>query len=170
MIRRPPRSTRTDTLFPYTTLFRSVLLGDSYTSSNVFDSVQFRGAQLASDDEMLPYSQRSYAPVVRGVAASNARVEIRQDGNLIYAVNVAPGPFLINDIVPNRMSGDLEVAVIEADGTVQRYRPASTAVETMLRPGLWRHQISAGGRRNGSDQNRSGSRTEKRGVGTGRFS
>src|SRR3546814_7563767 len=27
MIRRPPRSTRTDTLFPYTTLFRSVHLG-----------------------------------------------------------------------------------------------------------------------------------------------
>src|SRR3546814_1545599 len=27
MIRRPPRSTRTDTLFPYTTLFRSVLIG-----------------------------------------------------------------------------------------------------------------------------------------------
>src|SRR3546814_3084797 len=26
MIRRPPRSTRTDTLFPYTTLFRSSLL------------------------------------------------------------------------------------------------------------------------------------------------
>src|SRR3546814_9704154 len=28
MIRRPPRSTRTDTLFPYTTLFRSVLRRD----------------------------------------------------------------------------------------------------------------------------------------------
>src|SRR3546814_5290578 len=27
MIRRPPRSTRTDTLFPYTTLFRSVVVG-----------------------------------------------------------------------------------------------------------------------------------------------
>src|SRR3546814_3126823 len=27
MIRRPPRSTRTDTLFPYTTLFRSVMIG-----------------------------------------------------------------------------------------------------------------------------------------------
>src|SRR3546814_5830444 len=26
MLRRPPRSTRTDTLFPYTTLFRSALL------------------------------------------------------------------------------------------------------------------------------------------------
>src|SRR3546814_17724023 len=29
MIRRPPRSTRTDTLFPYTTLFRSVLADSS---------------------------------------------------------------------------------------------------------------------------------------------
>src|SRR3546814_20918916 len=28
MLRRPPRSTRTDTLFPYTTLFRSVSVGD----------------------------------------------------------------------------------------------------------------------------------------------
>src|SRR3546814_7853454 len=27
MIRRPPRSTRTDTLFPYTTLFRSAISG-----------------------------------------------------------------------------------------------------------------------------------------------
>src|SRR3546814_20679993 len=29
MIRRPPRSTRTDTLFPYTTLFRSQVVGSS---------------------------------------------------------------------------------------------------------------------------------------------
>src|SRR3546814_13194018 len=29
MIRRPPRSTRTDTLFPYTTLFRSAWVGEA---------------------------------------------------------------------------------------------------------------------------------------------
>src|SRR3546814_7184009 len=29
MIRRPPRSTRTDTLFPYTTLFRSIAAGEA---------------------------------------------------------------------------------------------------------------------------------------------
>src|SRR3546814_11104112 len=34
MIRRPPRSTRTDTLFPYTTLFRS----DSHHSSELANS------------------------------------------------------------------------------------------------------------------------------------
>src|SRR3546814_8812392 len=33
MIRRPPRSTRTDTLFPYTTLFRSELTGHDIFSS-----------------------------------------------------------------------------------------------------------------------------------------
>src|SRR3546814_1821559 len=31
MIRRPPRSTRTDTLFPYTTLFRSISKGNNMT-------------------------------------------------------------------------------------------------------------------------------------------
>src|SRR3546814_1331210 len=31
MIRRPPRSTRTDPLFPYTTLFRSIPLDDQKT-------------------------------------------------------------------------------------------------------------------------------------------
>src|SRR3546814_5803241 len=36
MIRRPPRSTRTDTLFPYTTLFRSAL---------AFDRCQARGLE-----------------------------------------------------------------------------------------------------------------------------
>src|SRR3546814_6892706 len=34
MIRRPPRSTRTDTLFPYTTLFRSVLGAGSVIPGN----------------------------------------------------------------------------------------------------------------------------------------
>src|SRR3546814_2030140 len=35
MIRRPPRSTRTDTLFPYTTLFRSRLDGDLVVQDGV---------------------------------------------------------------------------------------------------------------------------------------
>src|SRR3546814_8956747 len=37
MIRRPPRSTRTDTLFPYTTLFRSRELPDSLADQYVID-------------------------------------------------------------------------------------------------------------------------------------
>src|SRR3546814_3734984 len=37
MIRRPPRSTRTDTLFPYTTLFRSKRDADRILHSHVDD-------------------------------------------------------------------------------------------------------------------------------------
>src|SRR3546814_9449759 len=37
MIRRPPRSTRTDTLFPYTTLFRSVRAGTGATRRRIPD-------------------------------------------------------------------------------------------------------------------------------------
>src|SRR3546814_1466045 len=37
MIRRPPRSTRTDTLFPYTTLFRSHVHEMPFVEQNSFD-------------------------------------------------------------------------------------------------------------------------------------
>src|SRR3546814_2040975 len=37
MIRRPPRSTRTDTLFPYTTLFRSVGLDEAQLFTLAYD-------------------------------------------------------------------------------------------------------------------------------------
>src|SRR3546814_18441102 len=42
MIRRPPRSTRTDTLFPYTTLFRShaSAIFDGGGGDNMFGSLQ----------------------------------------------------------------------------------------------------------------------------------
>src|SRR3546814_12194676 len=44
MIRRPPRSTRTDTLFPYTTLFRSIaskLLGNVFAEQEEPPTVTF---------------------------------------------------------------------------------------------------------------------------------
>src|SRR3546814_20545644 len=39
MIRRPPRSTRTDTLFPYTTLFRSGRIDLLYSTEDAIASV-----------------------------------------------------------------------------------------------------------------------------------
>src|SRR3546814_14480938 len=39
MIRRPPRSTRTDTLFPYTTLFRSSEINENSGRSRSFGSL-----------------------------------------------------------------------------------------------------------------------------------
>ena len=73
-----------------------VLMGDGYTPGNIFDSVQFRGVQVASDDAMLPDSLQGYAPTIRGVAQTNARVTVRQNGFIIYSTYVAPGPFVID--------------------------------------------------------------------------
>src|SRR3546814_1404597 len=45
MIRRPPRSTRTDTLFPYTTLFRSPDLGTEGGEHRLVDGARPERAQ-----------------------------------------------------------------------------------------------------------------------------
>src|SRR3546814_1667068 len=49
MIRRPPRSTRTDTLFPYTTLFRSRCATTSCWSAEAGDGARSRGADRHAD-------------------------------------------------------------------------------------------------------------------------
>src|SRR3546814_4214008 len=52
MIRRPPRSTRTDTLFPYTTLFRS--LGISYSHYDSLYGVPVRYATEPGQEQEAP--------------------------------------------------------------------------------------------------------------------
>src|SRR3546814_8861075 len=47
MIRRPPRSTRTDTLFPYTTLFRS-LQSAAYNGQIIETPISYFGADRTS--------------------------------------------------------------------------------------------------------------------------
>ncbi len=119
-------------------------MGDGYTQAGVFDSINFRGAQLYSDDAMLPESVRGFAPVVRGIAQSNAQVTIRQGGNIIWQSYVPPGPFVINDLYPTAASGDLEVAVREADGSVHQFIQPFSAVPVMQREGQSKYSLAAG--------------------------
>src|SRR3546814_7508969 len=60
MIRRPPRSTRTDTLFPYTTLFRSVEVRNGST-----------GVVLGADQRI-----DSTAHALSAIAASDPNIEL----------------------------------------------------------------------------------------------
>jgi hypothetical protein len=128
-----------------------LLIGDGNTPGNFFDSLPFRGVQLSSDDAMLPDSQQGYAPTIRGVAQTNARVTVRQNGYVIYSTFVAPGPFVIDDLYPTASSGDLEVTVAEADGRQTRYTQAFSAVPTLLREGTWRYSATIGKYRNNYD-------------------
>lgn len=119
-------------------------VGDGYTPSEVFDSVQFRGAQIASDDDMYSDQQRDFAPVIRGVANSNARVTVTQNGNVIYQTTVAPGTFEISDLNSSSLSGDLYVTVREEDGTTHGFAQGFSSVAVMQREGQMRYGLTAG--------------------------
>jgi len=121
-----------------------LVLGDSTSPSEVFDSVSFRGAQLASDDDMLPDSMKGYSPVVRGIARSNAQVTIRQNGYVIYQSYVAPGPFNISDLYPTSGSGDLQVTIKEADGSEQNLVVPFAAVPVLQREGRLKYSLTSG--------------------------
>jgi outer membrane usher protein len=119
-------------------------IGDSYTDGAVFDSYGIRGVQLGTDDRMLPQSLQGYAPVVRGVAETNAKVTVRQNGVQIYQTTVAPGPFTINDLYPTGYGGNLVVTVTEADGRVSNFVVPYASVAQLLRPGITRFDFAAG--------------------------
>ncbi|HBZ15761.1 MAG TPA: fimbrial assembly protein [Pantoea sp.] len=119
-------------------------LGDSATPGDVFESVQFRGAQITSDENMLPDSLRGFAPVIRGIAQSNAQVTVRQNGYVIYQTYVAPGAFVIRDLYPTASSGDLEVVVREADGSERVSVQPFSAVPIMQREGQLKYSATTG--------------------------
>lgn len=121
-----------------------MVIGQAYTDGSMFDSVGFRGVQLATDDRMRPDSQRGYAPVIHGIARSNAVVQIRQNGNLIYETNVAPGAFQIDDLYPTGYGGDLEVLVTEADGSVHISKVPYAAPVNSVREGVTRYSFTSG--------------------------
>ncbi|MDZ4032344.1 fimbrial biogenesis usher protein [Kluyvera ascorbata] len=134
------------------TSFRSRLtLGDSYTNGDVFDGINFRGAQLASDDNMLPDSQKGFAPVIHGIARGTAQVSIKQNGYEIYHSTVPPGPFTINDLYAAGNGGDLQVAIKEADGSVQSFTVPYSSVPVLQREGHTRYALTAGKYRSGND-------------------
>lgn len=64
-------------------------IGQTATNGELFDSVQMMGVKLETDTSMLPTSQQGFAPVVRGIANSDARVTIKQNGYTIYQTNVS---------------------------------------------------------------------------------
>ena len=122
----------------------NLLAGDSFTDGAVFDSFGFRGVSLESSDQMLPDSQLEFAPVVRGIARTNARLVIAQNGIVIRETTVPPGAFAINDLYATGYGGDLNVEIHEADGSQQRFSVPYAPMAQLLRPGVWRYTATAG--------------------------
>ncbi|MEN4978165.1 outer membrane usher protein [Erwinia billingiae] len=126
-----------------TSLRAKLLLGENYLDSSMFDSFRFMGVSLTTDDRQLPTNLRGYAPEVVGVAKTNAKVTVSQQGRVLEETTVAAGPFRIQDL-NNAVSGKLDVTVQEQDGTVQTFQVDTASIPYLTRPGLVRYKMSLG--------------------------
>lgn len=119
-------------------------LGERFTPSDIFDSVPFRGLMLGSDDAMVPASMRDFAPVVRGIARTQARVEVKQNGYTLYDATVAPGAFALTDLAAAGGGGDLKVTVWETDGSPQIFTVPWQTPAIALKAGYFSYNVMGG--------------------------
>ncbi|WIF73539.1 fimbria/pilus outer membrane usher protein [Proteus vulgaris] len=119
-------------------------VGNVNSSGDIFDSFTYRGVLLESDESMLPNSQKGFAPIIRGIARSNAQVIIRQNDYIIYQTYVAAGAFEINDLYPTSYSGNLDVTIEEADGSKRDFVVPFSSLAIMQREGSLKYSFSSG--------------------------
>ncbi|PKE29087.1 fimbrial protein [Rahnella sp. AA] len=117
--------------------------GQTYFSSDIFDSFRFVGVSVNSDQRMLPPSLRGYAPQVTGIAKTNAKVSISQNGRVIYQTNVSPGPFVVQDLT-EAVQGALDVKIEEENGSVTTYQMTTATIPFLTRKGQMRFKTAMG--------------------------
>ena len=100
-------------------------VGQINVSSALFSGAQITGLQLLPETGLQPNIPST---TITGIARSNqARVEIRQSGQVIYSSMVNAGPFTLTDVPVVRGNSDLDVSVIETNGATTRFTvPASS--------------------------------------------
>ncbi|UVL62794.1 fimbria/pilus outer membrane usher protein [Pseudomonas sp. B21-032] len=99
--------------------------GQISLSNPVLAGARVNGLQLASEQALQVPTRRT---VIDGIAQSQARVEVRQAGVLIYSTVVPPGPFALSALPQLDRRTDLEVTVIEASGEQRSFTVPSALV------------------------------------------
>jgi outer membrane usher protein FimD/PapC len=101
-------------------------VGQINVNSALFSGAQITGVQLMPETGLQPNIQ---ATEVSGIARTNqARVEVRQSGQLIYSSLVNAGPFSLTDVPLVRGNVDLDVSVVETDGSTTQFTVPSSAL------------------------------------------
>lgn len=134
---------RTYLFRPLSAIGAKLTLGETDLSSDIFDGFSYTGASLISDDRMLPWELRGYAPLISGVAQTNATVAVKHEGRIIYQTKVAPGPFIISDLNQS-VQGTLDVEVTEEDGRVNTFQVSAASTPFLTRKGQVRYKVTSG--------------------------
>ncbi|MGO3858230.1 MAG: fimbria/pilus outer membrane usher protein [Neisseriaceae bacterium] len=118
-------------------------LGEQYLDSDLIDGFRYIGANLKTDERMLPPSLQGYAPQVQGVATTNSTVTVSQEGRVIYKTTVPAGPFMIQDL-SSSVRGKLQVTVEGDDGRIETFEVGTASIPYLTRPGQVRYNVSLG--------------------------
>lgn len=109
-------------------------VGEINAMSQVLSGVPITGIQLMPTRGL---QKEGTGVTVSGIARSpQARVEIRQSGQLIFSTLVPAGPFRLDDVPMVRNNVDLDVTVVETDGSSSRFNvpAASVRAQKLARP------------------------------------
>lgn len=103
-------------------------VGEINAMSDVLSGVPITGVQLMPTSGL----QKDGSGVsVSGIArTSQARVEVRQNGRLIFNTLVPAGPFTLDDVPMVRNNVDLDVSVVESDGSTNRFIVPAASVKS----------------------------------------
>ncbi|MDI9803076.1 fimbria/pilus outer membrane usher protein [Citrobacter koseri] len=134
---------RTYLFRPIPSIASKLTLGQYDLDSDVYDTFHFTGVSLASDENMLPPDLQGYAPQITGIAQTNAKVTVTQNGRMVYQTTVTPGPFNITDI-GDTFQGQLDVTVEEEDGRKSTFQVGSSSIPFLTRKGQIRYKTSTG--------------------------
>lgn len=122
-------------------------IGKTFVSNSLVGGASLLGFGVTSNSSMLP-NDLGYTPTFTGVASSNSRVTLTQNGSTVYSEMVPPGPFTIDNA--NLLnSGDVTMTVTEVDGSVSTQFFPLTIVANMINPGEFEYGVFAGLRDSG---------------------
>ena len=103
-----------------------VQAGEISISNSAFPGASITGIQVLPEQALSDRNRQG--ATVTGIAQSQARVEVRQAGALIYTTLVPPGPFSLPDVPLLNSNTDLDVQVIEANGESRRFSVSAASL------------------------------------------
>jgi len=100
-------------------------MGKISVANSLFAMPQVLGIQFSPESALM--NSKQSGATVSGIAQTQARVEVRQSGALIYSTQVPAGAFTLNRLPTLNSTADLYVNVIEQDGSTRSFLvPASS--------------------------------------------
>ncbi|TBL73491.1 hypothetical protein EYY94_14085 [Obesumbacterium proteus] len=110
------------TLPNYKTVMQTGKIG---VANSLFAIPQILGIQFSPESTLM--NSKESGATVSGIAQTQARVEVRQSGVLIYSTQVPAGAFTLNRLPTINNTADLNVNVVEQDGATRSFIvPASS--------------------------------------------